>query len=166
MVDHSMLLRFWYSKKYRVAIATKLKMVIPIISHSKRTEWRLSWSGNIKDTYQNAIIRISITMIIWINLLLQRSSSSRSSLFVFPCKDGLLLIDDEYLLPDILDTVLMELFRLSPLFSFASRLFILSNWSILVSKLSVTCKQTRLSNLLQDYCTYYINMRYRILQNS
>jgi len=36
-------------------------------------------------------------------------------------------MEDEYLLPDILDTVLIELFRLSPLFSFASRLFILSN---------------------------------------
>lgn len=51
---------------------------------------------------------------------------------------ALLLIEDEYLLLDMLDIVLMELLRLSPLFSFANRLFILSSWSMRVSKLSVT----------------------------
>lgn len=82
--------------------------------------------SNVTNSYQNAMMRISITIIIWINLLLQRSSSSRSSLFVLPCKDDLLLTE-EYLLLDILDTVLIELFKLSPLFNFANRLFILSN---------------------------------------
>lgn len=77
-------------------------------------------------------------MIIWINLLLHRSSSSRSLFFPLPCTVVLLLIEDEYLLLDILEIVLIELFRLSPLFSFASRLFIRSSWSMRVSKLSVT----------------------------
>lgn len=79
-------------------------------------------------------------MIIWMNLLLHSNSSSRSLFFPFPCTVLLLLIEDEYLLLDILEIVLIELFRLSPLFSFANRLFIRSSWSIRVSKLSVTWK--------------------------
>lgn len=60
------------------------------------------------------------------NLLLHKSSSSRSFFDDFVGEEFFALID-EYLLLDTFDTVLIELLRLSPLFSFANRLLILSN---------------------------------------
>lgn len=71
------------------------------------------------------------------NLLLQSSSSSRSDLLVLDVED-FAFTPDVYFPLEILETVLTELFKLSALLSFANLLLILSSWSILVSKLSVT----------------------------